>query len=155
MCIVVIGTGLAIGFGSIGNLTAVERIIMAAICLAMAVFSFFCVMINAKKYAIQISGVGQIRLTVLQKGGEIKTSFSEDELIAGEHGELVHLLPISTLWSWLLILHLQHEHGRKNVLMILPDSLTADSYRGLLVACRWIVMRRADIAEKSTSSLNY
>jgi hypothetical protein len=58
-------------------------------------------------------------------------------------GEAVDLVSLSSLWPCLLILHLRHA-SRTSVIVALPDSLPADGYRALLVACRWIAMHRAD-----------
>lgn len=123
----------------VGNLNILARVVIAIICCSVAVFVFFRTIMCRDMHWIQISGTGQIRLSVLQNGDDSGAEFGADE-----QGELVDLLPVSTLWSGLLILHLRHANRRVSVITVLPDSLSANSYRALLVACRWIVMRHVN-----------
>lgn len=109
-------------------------------CVAAALYAFFRAMPGGEIHAIQIAGTGQIRVVVLKK----HASVALEDLVATEPGELMHLLPVSTLWSGLLLLHLQNGQQKIIVMPILPDSVTQQSFKALLVACRWIAARRAD-----------
>lgn len=70
---------------------------------------------------IDISGLGQCRLTVQQEG-------APDELDG-----VVRLLPGSTLWPGLLLLRLD---GGGGALALWPDSVGAGQFRRLAVALR-------------------
>jgi toxin CptA len=65
---------------------------------------------------IDISGSGQIRLTVYQQTGAAT------------------LLPGCTVWSGLMLLHLAEQGGRRRWLAVLPDSAPPDARRRLAVA---------------------
>jgi hypothetical protein len=65
---------------------------------------------------IDVSGRGQIRLTVYQQTRPAT------------------LLPGCTVWPGLLLLHLAEQGGRRRWLAVLPDSAPADARRRLAVA---------------------
>jgi toxin CptA len=148
MCICVALTGLTIAAGLVGDLAVLEKIAVAGICFSIAAYVFFRTVRIWKTCEIHVSGTGQIRLrrffgnshALVGKGAE----YSDIGYPVNQHGELVRLLPVSTLWSWLLILHLRHENGRNSILTILPDAVGEESFRALLVACRWIATRHAE-----------
>jgi toxin CptA len=79
---------------------------------------------------IDISGVGQLRLTVQQGIGT-------NDARAG----LVQLLPGSTVWPGLMLLRLRDEDGVACALMLLPDSVEAGQFRRLSVAIRDVASR--------------
>jgi toxin CptA len=80
---------------------------------------------------IDISGPGEIRLTVQQSIGA-----------AAPPAVLVSLLPGSTIWPRCLLLLLRPpDGGRATVLVILPDSLAPGDFRKLSVAIRAIARR--------------
>jgi toxin CptA len=96
----------------------------------------FSLLDNRNPHRIDISGVGQIRLTVYQlmpAGGVCAD------------GTLVTLTAGSTLWPGLLLLHLRAEDGAVVVLPVLPDSVGAGLFRPLSVACRTIAARNDDL----------
>jgi toxin CptA len=100
--------------------------------LSIALILSFTLLKNRNSHRIDISGVGQIRLTVYQlmpAGGVCAD------------GILVTLTAGSTLWPGLLLLHLCAEDGDVVVLPILPDSVGAGLFRPLSVACRTIAAR--------------
>jgi toxin CptA len=68
---------------------------------------------------LDISGVGQVRLTVYQQTGTV-----------------LRLLDGTTLWPGLLLLRLGDDDGRVRVLVVLPDSLVQGERRALALACR-------------------
>ena len=77
---------------------------------------------NARQ--LDISGVGQLRLTVYQ-----------------EHGTALRLLPGSTIWPGLLLLRLGDDDGGVHSLTVLPDSVTPADWRALSLASRAIAAR--------------
>jgi toxin CptA len=79
---------------------------------------------------IDISGLGQLRLTVQQGIGG-----------PDAQPELVRLLPGSTLWPGLMLLRLQRENGKVERLALLPDSIEAGQFRCVSVAIRDISSR--------------
>jgi hypothetical protein len=125
--------------GSVGSLSGGPRIAIAVICAAVALYAFPRPVMCRTMHGIHISGTGQIRLSIWQKNDRL----GRDGLADGQ-GELVRLLPTSTLWSGLLLLHLQNERRQVDIVTILPDSVSRESFRALLIACRWIVLRHAD-----------
>ncbi len=87
--------------------------------------------------ALHISGVGQIRF--------VKLDITKSGVMDGQDkGELVSLLPTSTIWPHLLVLHLQNVQGKTEVVLILRDAVSPEVFHGLLVACRWISARKAE-----------
>lgn len=61
-------------------------------------------------------------------------------------GEAVHALVSlgerSTLWPQLLVLHLHAADGARYIIPVLPDSTDDAGFRGLLVALRWIALKK-------------
>lgn len=143
MCMAVLCSGIVAGLGVVGDLTPVFRVVVALVCLIVTGYAFCTAVMARKVYEIHISGVGQIRLSVRTTSSlqAIKVS----EVISAEP---VTLLPSSTLWSGLLILHLQNEKQKTEVVRILPDSVLPESFTALLVACRWIVMRHPEMENR-------
>ena len=78
-----------------------------------------------------ISGVGQLRLTVQQQSGTLR------------------LLDGSTLWPDLLLLRLGSEDGSVQAVVVLPDSVARPELRALALACRAVAAR----AEINTRTL--
>lgn len=69
----------------------------------------------------------------------------------------VKLLGESTLWPFLLLLHLRSDDGRVHVLCILPDCVSADIFRRLRVAMLWIAMHASTkkLSDTDVSSGNF
>ncbi|RJX32596.1 MAG: flagellar hook-length control protein [Oxalobacter sp.] len=84
-------------------------------------------------WCIAISGTGHIRL------GFPKSAQYKEE--AGS--KVFKMMPHATLWHNMLLLRLRAEDGQTISLRILPDSVTAEEFRALSVALRWIVARGA------------
>jgi toxin CptA len=129
---------LAIGFGSLLLLRqhAYSWPLSGALIslLTGSILSFFLLK-NRNSHRIDISGVGQIRLTVYQlMPGGVRAD-----------GTLVTLLAGSTLWPGLLLLRLCTEDGAVVVLPILFDSVGAGLFRPLSVACRTIAARSGEL----------
>lgn len=93
---------------------------------------------NATARHIDISGVGQIRLTVYQS---MAPQLSERGSGADGAPGVVRLMAGSTLWPGLLMLRLRHAGGGVEYLLLLPDSVAADAFRPLAVALRAIAAR--------------
>ena len=71
---------------------------------------------------IDISGVGQLRVTVQQD-------------MSG-NGAAAELLPGATVWPGCMVLRLRVESGAVRTLLLLPDSVGRGQYRALAVAVR-------------------
>ena len=99
-----------------------------ALLLAGCMAGAFCQRGRVKPVRIDISAVGQIRLTVYHQ-------MDEQHAAAGQ---CVRLLPGSTLWPGLLLLRLAGETGPVVRLAVLPDSAPRDVRRRLAVAARAI-----------------
>ncbi len=87
---------------------------------------------QVKPARIDISGVGQLRLTVYQQ---------EEVAQPQAAGQAVRLMPGSTLWPALLLLRLRPEAGPVRWIAVLPDSVAPDERRRLAVALRAIAAR--------------
>jgi hypothetical protein len=109
-------------------------------CLAIAgVFQVFRLI---KTFHLDISGIGQIRLT--QYNGVFNFADRKSSPLDEGDTAVVHLMKESTLWPHLLMLRLKSEHGVVFTVPVLPDSVSGDGFRELSIACRWIVARTAD-----------
>ena len=95
---------------------------------------------NGDLHRVDISGIGQIRLTVYQDMGfdGVASTLEQDG------STVVALMPGSTLWPNLLLLRLRAADGNVTSLLIWPDSVAQALFRPLLVACR-IIAARADV----------
>lgn len=103
--------------------------LIAACCALVCVLALHARARRVKAHQIDISGVGQIRLTVQQSVGRHPPA------------EAVQLLPASTLWPRLLLLLLRDGGGQVTALVVLPDSVAPGVLRALSVACRAISRR--------------
>jgi|SRR5437016_2110191 len=146
MCVGAIAIGVVTGSGMYGDVLPVTRIAIGGACIGAALFVFFRGMNARKTLRLDISGIGQIRLTDDKGLAGISAAASID----AAHCELVNLMPGSTLWPMLLLLRLKSEDGRTRVLRILPDSVAPETLRRLSVACRWIAAHNQ--ADKPTIS---
>jgi hypothetical protein len=112
---------------------------IASISSALAVFKFCrC----RKTFHIDISGIGQIRLTQYSD----VSAFHENARLAldGVYGLVVHLSPDSVLWPQFLLLRLKLKEGRVFSIPVLRDSLCGPGFAELSVACRYIATRSAN-----------
>jgi toxin CptA len=114
-------------------LTGAGASALAALVLIYSLFK------NRNTHRIDISGVGQIRLTVYpytrvasMRGCDVRTS---------ENSTVVELMAGSTLWPGLLVLRLRAEDGGVVVVPVFIDSVGAALFRPLSVACRVIAAR--------------
>lgn len=93
---------------------------------------------NAKARQLDISGVGQIRLTVYQG---MAPQIAEQGGGADGAPPALQLMAGSTLWPGLLLLRLRRADGGVERLLLLPDSVAAGAFRPLAVALRAIAAR--------------
>lgn len=107
----------------------------AGCCLLAGVLVLRSLAHGPKVSRIDISGLGQLRLTVQQGIGS-----------SDAPADLVQLLPGSTVWPGLLLLRLRGEDGVLVALALLPDSVESGQFRRLSVAIR-------DIASRTTQYL--
>lgn len=138
MCLAVLCAAGSIIFGGTDNLSSALRFSASGICTALAVSGFFRVLGARKTFHIDISGVGQIRL---RQDIDLAASAAHTEyaITDGQSGtEVVQLLADSTLWPHFMLLRLKSDSGRIAAIPVLPDSMDADSFRRLALACRWI-----------------
>ena len=104
----------------------------AAGCLLAAVPVLRALRTGANARRIDISGLGQCRLTVKQGGAP-----------TAEQGVIVQLLPGSTLWPGLLLLRLAGADGAaRTALALWPDTVGAEQFRRLAVALRDLGARK-------------
>ncbi len=110
--------------------------LLAMVCVVAALRMFYGARKLTKAFVIDISGSGAIHLnhTEWVTAGE-RASVSDDQ----HSSEVVQLLRDSTLWSFMLLLRFRSAKGRVVVIPVLPDSLSAESFRALSIACRWII----------------
>ena len=87
---------------------------------------------------IDISAVGQVRLTV----------YHQRDAQHARTGQGVQLLPGSTLWPGLLLLRLGGEAGPVVWLAVLPDSAAPDVRRRLALAARAVALGNGGGAKK-------
>lgn len=109
---------------------------IGAACLGTAALAARAVCTLPIARVLDISGLGEMRLSVQQK-----------HAAADGEDDTLQLLPGSTLWARLLVLRLCSDGAngkraaRAEVLIILPDSVTADEFRRIAIAARMIAGR--------------
>ena len=127
MCTGIVLAGVLIGLGIVSDLAFWSRVAVTSACIGLASTVFVSALRTRRAWRIDISADGQIRLTRIAVAADSQWT-----------GELVRLLPDSTLWSHLLMLRLQSAEGRSSVVPVLPGSVSKGEFRSLAVACRWV-----------------
>ncbi len=113
--------------------------LMAAACLAAALAAWHCAMETENARQIDISGPGEIRVSVQQS---LRATRPRSDALA--------LLPGSTVWPSLLIVLLRDSaNGTRTSLVILPDSVAAGQFRKLAVAIKSIAGRDNKFSENN------
>ncbi|MDP5008186.1 MAG: hypothetical protein NWQ13_04175 [Glaciimonas sp.] len=141
LCATIAMVGVLIGFGIVGHLLLSLNIALGVICIfsSMAGWLYFRRMHCAcSATRINISHSGQIRIAKIA----FNASSADYDDTDPAHVETAYLLGGSTLWTHALILRLRMEHGRIKTMIIFPDSVSADAFRALSVALRWIASRQ-------------
>lgn len=122
-------------------------LLVTACCALLCGLSVHACTGRAKAHQIDISGLGQIRLTVqLCIGREPAATPDTQQWPATRE---VRLLPASTLWPQLLLLLLCDSDGMVIPVVVLPDSVSPEAFRALACACR-AVRHRAEVVQKMT-----
>jgi len=85
---------------------------------------------------LDISGLGQLRLTVQQEMRAVRGPLVADSTGHASEGIAATLLPGATVWPCCILLRLRTPFGVTVPLAILPDSMSADDFRALAVAVR-------------------
>jgi hypothetical protein len=102
--------------------------LLAGACLLCAVLLLRQALRRPKVRRIDISGLGEIRLTVQQESRAVPSP--------------VVLQAASTLWPQLLLLLLRRQEGGGLVVLpVLPDSVAPGAFRALAVALRCVAER--------------
>ena len=111
--------------------------LLALACAVAALLAWRSALETGNARRIDISGPGEILLSVQQSLGAATTS-----------GEVLQLLPGSTLWPSLLILRLRDaKNGAVTTVIILPDSLHIGEFRKIAVSIRSIAKRDNKFSE--------
>jgi len=129
-CLLVASTGVLIALGAVGDLALPERLALAVLCLAAAIYGITRYYRSRRAVHIDISGSGRIRIADAVAPSTKKQMPSPAGLLDG-----------TILWSHLLLLRLRLDSGSVRTIAILPDCVTNDTFRNLSVACRWIASR--------------
>ena len=102
-------------------------VLVAASCLAAAAAALAALGPAGKRRLIDISGVGEMRVTVQQKQAE-----------TGMRTMPCALLPGSAVWPGLLMLRVRGDDGKAAFVAVFADSVSAQEFRALAVAIRAI-----------------
>ncbi|MEM4989013.1 flagellar hook-length control protein [Collimonas sp. H4R21] len=129
-CLLAASTGALIAAGAVGDLALPERLALALLCLAAAIYGITRYYRSRQAVHIDISGSGRIRIADVVTPSTKKQMPSPARLLGG-----------TTLWSHLLLLRLRLDSGSVRTIAILPDCVSDDAFRNLSVACRWIASR--------------
>ncbi|HEY8609381.1 MAG TPA: protein YgfX [Noviherbaspirillum sp.] len=132
--------GVLIASSQIGELPSLPQLLLSASSIFLGFFGFYHGVQHRKHQHIDISGTGQIRLVEVDETGACSAA---DRPHLKKNGQVVHLLPSSTLWRQLLLLRLRTETGRIINVPVMPDCVSPDGFRTLSVACRWILSQRS------------
>ena len=146
LCLCVVAIGGALAVGAVGDMALWARLLGASACLLLAGGGFATTLRGQNTYRLDISGSGQIRL--LSRAPNSPHATDSAACKPNQDGMLVTLLADSTLWPHFMLLRLEDESGRLHALPILPDSVSAESFRALSVACRWIAAHRFSAASE-------
>ena len=130
MCACIAMVGLLVGLNLGGNFTFAARLAIACPSIVLAFLALFQISRKRKTFRIDISGIGQIRMA----------QYESRHRQSAAKWEMVRLAEASILWHGLMFLCLESGDGRTTLLPVMPDSISADDFRGLSVAFRWIAM---------------
>lgn len=118
---------VALWTGAIGPVHG--AVLAGAACMAAAVLAGRLACQIGTVHRIDISGTGELRVTVQRKTGETPAPV------------LMRLEAGSTLWPRLLCLRVAGPDGQRRSLLVAPDSVTPDEFRALSVGLRSIAGR--------------
>lgn len=147
MFALVVLVGLTIGIGWVGELSYVVRVFLCLACVFLAFLGLYHGSRYRKPIHIDISGAGHLHI-IKMVSGESCAGQKRPHLKDG--GKAFRLLETSTIWPYLLLLHLRTEGGEVRILPIFPDSVSQDDFRALSAACLWIAQHdRSSSCENS------
>lgn len=112
--------------------------LVASILIGSAIFRLWH---PGKTFHIDISGIGQIRLT--QYSGVSIPYKNTGMPLDGSSGQLVQLSPDSILWPHLMLLRFKTAEARILSIPVLNDNLDASDFAQLLISCKWIAAQPA------------
>jgi len=115
------------------HLSFAIRSLLGLACLLAAAVALFQVLRSRKTIWLHISATGQIRVVEHLVRGNARTK--PQVVKAG----LAKLLAGTTIWPGMLFLRLRLDNGKTRTIPILADSVSADTFRALSVACRWLI----------------
>jgi toxin CptA len=133
---------LAIGFGLVmgaAQHAQVWPVAAGGASIVAGLILMISLLENRDVHRIDISGVGQIRLTVYRYTRHAERS--DCDVRASGNCRVVELMPGSTLWPGLLLLRLRAQDGGISVVPVFIGSIGAAVFRPLAVACRAIAAR--------------
>lgn len=137
----VLGIAAVVALGIGIDLAPAVRLLLALPLFAAPIWAIRVLIKGGNSLRIDISEHGQITLA---EDGTCAAVMQHDVspqqagAMRQEGVAMANLLPDSTLWPHLLLLRLRTEDGRTRNVVILPDSVRAEDFRALSVACRWI-----------------
>ncbi len=124
------------------ELSAGIRLQISAIATISGSLAVFKASRRRKTFHIDISGIGQIRLT---QYSEVSAFHEKTDLaLDGTTGAVVHLCPESVLWPQCLLLRLKCDEGAVFFIPVLQDSMSGPGFAELSVACRYLATRNAN-----------
>jgi hypothetical protein len=126
------------------NLSTGIRLQISAIVSIFAGLAVFRASRHRKTFHIDISGIGQIRLT--QYSGVSAIHENGSLALDGNPGLVVHLSPDSVLWPQFLLLRLKPDRGPVTSISVFPNSISGPGFSHLSVACRYIATRNVKVA---------
>lgn len=134
MAILVCLGGTAIAFGGVTDLPRANRLVIGLACHMLAIGAFYASLERRKTFRLDISGLGQIRLT--EYSGVAPCSSPETS--QQEDAAVFRLVENSVLWPHVLVVRLESPGGMRRLLTILSDCMGDEEFRAVSVACRWI-----------------
>ena len=131
--------GIVFAFALVGQLSFIPRMALAAACALAALLACWQMRQNRQAVWLHISGTGQIRL--VEHHAKVQAKAGSRVMSGG----LAQLLAGSTVWPNLLLLRLRLENGKLRTIPVLKDSVSAETFRALQVACRWVASHNSDV----------
>ena len=123
------------------NLSAIFRFQISLVASILLGCAIFMLRRPGKTFHIDISGIGQIRLT--QYSGVSIPYKNTGMPLDGSSGQLVQLSPDSILWPHMMLLRLKTAQGELFSIPVLNDGLASSDFAQLLVSCKWIAAQPA------------
>ncbi|WAW10637.1 hypothetical protein NB640_02960 [Oxalobacter vibrioformis] len=139
MAVLLLLTGLLVISGYAGSFGFWGRISVLVTSLISSLFFIFLHFHSKKTFRIDISGSGQIRLR--EDTHNVSTQIFHQKQAAPD-AEAFYLVNGSTIWPTLLLLRLVSDSARKSFLLVFPDSVNAEQFKALYIACQWLTVHQ-------------